>query len=118
MASPYYSLRPKNNKRSKVFDLEAFEPRPTVTESKRIALKSSPETIIKAERWLQLTMVTSSSNVHIGTKSGAVAQKAAFPMPTDVIVTIMLAPNSQLYASGSDGSDLNVIIQPLPIKHG
>ena len=116
MPSPFYQLRPKNNRRSKVYNLEAQEPRPTITESKRIMLKASPETIVKAERWLQLTMQTSSSNVNIGTKSGDVAQKTGFPIPTDVIVTIIIAPDSQIYASGPDGSALNVIVQPLPTK--
>lgn len=110
----HYPIKPsRNNGKSRYFD-DLAEHSIALTESKQIVLKSSPDTIVKAERWLQVTMQTSSSGVRIGTRSGDVAQNTGFPIPTDSVVTIIISPNSQIYAAGPDGSALNVIVQPLP----
>ena len=116
MPSPYYPLKPIRAARSVQSDFERKEPNVAVTEIKRIALKASPETIVKAERWLQLTLQTASASVRIGTKSGDVAQNTAFSIPADVIVTIVVCPGTMIYTSGPDGSYINVIVQPLPVK--
>ena len=112
MASPYYSFkRTRKLPKSKLYNLEANEPQPNVVESKKIMLKASPETVIRAERWLQVTFKSAGSNVSIGTKSGEVAAGNGFPVGD--VVSIIVSPGSQIYASGDDGSYLNVIVQPL-----
>lgn len=96
-------------------------PKPIEPEPRTVAITVLPLTatvatpIVNAARWLRVTVSSPSSGVKITDKKGDAANGKGAPVSTTP-TQIDCAPGTQLYATGDTGSEIAVILQPLPIR--
>ena len=83
----------------------------------RHTLRGSSEAITPVvDDWTDVTLLSSSSGVVVGSTAGEATAGRGFPVSTAPI-NMTLAPGSQLYAYGAAGTDISVAIQPLPASN-